>query len=145
MLLAPLLPPRKNSTNSHRAPPRRYPYFIGFPGPKNFADVDFGSLGAHPFDQWASVPAEGKVQIIATLGMIELLSEMQKPHPTNRDNADEIGSVELLWNGELAVACRAAALGTQCVALPGTVVVGGGGGGDAPAPPRPAWRRTCPR
>ena len=75
-----------------------YPYFIGFPGPKNFADVDFGSLGAHPFDQWASVPAEGKVQIIATLGMIELLSEMQKPHPTNRDNADEIGSVELLWN-----------------------------------------------
>ena len=52
---------------------------ITFPG--NVAsDVSFASLAGKPLDAWGALPLAGKIQIITFLGIIEIASEMPKPH-----------------------------------------------------------------
>jgi len=57
-------------------------YWLGPPGEKTIASVDFGdaSLGKNAIDQWINMPAEGKCQIGLVIFVIELANELQKPH-----------------------------------------------------------------
>eukprot|EP00617_Octactis_speculum_P027986 CAMPEP_0185748860 /NCGR_PEP_ID=MMETSP1174-20130828/7564_1 /TAXON_ID=35687 /ORGANISM="Dictyocha speculum, Strain CCMP1381" /LENGTH=201 /DNA_ID=CAMNT_0028424723 /DNA_START=35 /DNA_END=640 /DNA_ORIENTATION=- len=42
----------------------------------------FSSLGSKPFEAWENVPYAGKIQMLMFVGLVEFLSEVQKPHYT---------------------------------------------------------------
>lgn len=54
---------------------------IYFPGEITHG-TKFSELGSKPFEAWDNVPYAGKIQMLLTIGLIEFLSEVRKPHYT---------------------------------------------------------------
>jgi len=54
---------------------------VHFPGYLSTSqNLKFSDLGTSGMDAWALVPDAGKMQIIAAIGVVELLAETRKPH-----------------------------------------------------------------
>jgi hypothetical protein len=71
-------------------------YWLGPPGAKTIPEVEFSSLGKNAIEQWINMPAEGKAQIGLVIFVIEVATELQKPHYMK---GGKLGYIELVSKG----------------------------------------------
>lgn len=67
---------------------------VFLPGAINFEGTQFSDLGTDPWAAWDALSYSGKQQIIGTVGLLEFISETEKPHYTA---GGEPGRVKAVW------------------------------------------------
>ena len=93
-------PPTPTSKHTNAEPPRFLRYL------SYTKNLQFGDLGARPLDQWANMPEEGKQSIVGAIAVLEILTEIKKPHYTKGGEGwkfDPLGIADSLTPEQLKV------------------------------------------
>ena len=93
-------PPTPTSKHTNAEPPRFLRYL------SYTKNLQFGDLGARPLDQWANMPEEGKQSIVGAIALLEILTEIKKPHYTKGGEGwkfDPLGIADSLTPEQLKV------------------------------------------